>query len=85
MGLVALKRKPFIVFPHYESMEANDPRGGWVQFASQRHGWQDFCKGQLDIVINNKYMKIESMIKKYHHHKLQTNPWHHEEEPHNNN
>ena len=24
------------------------------------------------------------MIKKYHNHKLQTNPWHREEEPHNN-
>ena len=24
------------------------------------------------------------MIKKYHSHKLQTNPWHHEEEPHTN-
>ena len=23
-------------------------------------------------------------IRKYHNHKLQTNPWHHEEEPHNN-
>ena len=25
------------------------------------------------------------MIRKYHNHKLQTNPWHSEEEPHNNN
>ena len=25
-----------------------------------------------------------SMIRKYHNHKLQTNPCHHEEEPHNN-
>ena len=24
------------------------------------------------------------MISKYHNHKLQTNPWHREEEPHNN-
>ena len=24
------------------------------------------------------------MIRKYHNHKLHTNPWHHEEEPHNN-
>ena len=24
------------------------------------------------------------MIRKYHNHKLQTNPWHSEEEPHNN-
>ena len=24
------------------------------------------------------------MIRKYHNHKLQTNPWHREEEPHNN-
>ena len=28
--------------------------------------------------------KIVSMIRKLHNHKLQTNPWHHEEEPHNN-
>ena len=25
------------------------------------------------------------MFRKYHNHKLQTNPWHREEEPHNNN
>ena len=24
------------------------------------------------------------MVRKYHDHKRQTNPWHHEEEPHNN-
>ena len=30
------------------------------------------------------HSKIVSMIWKYHNHKLQTNPWHHEEEPHNN-
>ena len=28
--------------------------------------------------------KIVSMIRKYHNHKLQTKPWHREEEPHNN-
>ena len=28
--------------------------------------------------------KIVSMIRKYHNHKLQTNMWYHEEEPHNN-
>ena len=28
--------------------------------------------------------KIVSMIRKYHNHKLQTNPWHSEDEPHNN-
>ena len=28
--------------------------------------------------------QLVSMIKKYHNHKLQTNPWHHKEEPHNN-
>ena len=28
--------------------------------------------------------KIVSMIRKYHNHKLQKNPWHREEEPHNN-
>ena len=30
------------------------------------------------------YSKIVSMIRKYHNHKLQTSPWHREEEPHNN-
>ena len=29
------------------------------------------------------YPKIVSMIRKYLNHKPQTNPWHHEEEPHN--
>ena len=29
-------------------------------------------------------MKKVSMIGKYHNHKLQTNPWHREEEPDNN-
>ena len=28
--------------------------------------------------------KILSMIRKYHNPKLQTNPWHHKKEPHNN-
>ena len=29
------------------------------------------------------YSKIVSMVRKYHNHKLQTNPWHREEKPHN--
>ena len=41
-------------------MEVHDPRGKWGQFGSQRHGWQDFCKGLLDIVVNNKYIEIVS-------------------------
>ena len=28
-------------------------------------------------------LALVSMIRKYHNHKLQTNPWHREEEPHN--
>ena len=32
----------------------------------------------------SKMIKIVGMIKKYHNHKLQTYPWHREEEPHNN-
>ena len=28
--------------------------------------------------------EIVSMIRKYHNHKLQTNPWHNKKEPHNN-
>ena len=30
------------VFPHYKSMEANDPHG---------HGWDHLCRGSLDITI----------------------------------
>ena len=37
-----------------------------------------------DLVWYLIHSKIVSMIRKYHTHKLQTNPWHHEEEPHNN-
>ena len=33
--------------------------------------------------IRNRYYQV-SMIRKYHNHKPQTNPWHHEEERHNN-
>ena len=33
------------------------------------------------VVIFEKAAKIVSMIRKYHNHKLQTTPWHHEEEP----
>ena len=33
--------------------------------------------------IRNRYNQL-SMIRKYHNHKPQTNPWHHEEERHNN-
>ena len=33
---------------------------------------------------NHLLKKIVSMIRKYHNHKLQTNPWHRKEEPHNN-
>ena len=34
--------------------------------------------------IGVDFTKIVSMIRNYHNHKLQTNPWHREEEPHNN-
>ena len=35
-------------------------------------------------LVCNIVSKIVRMIRKYHNHKLQTNPWHHEEGPHNN-
>ena len=39
----------------------------------------------LSLLIENYLpLKILSMIMKYHNHKLQTNPWYREEEPHNN-
>ena len=41
------------------------------------------CEAML-AVWNYSKKKIVSMIRKYHNHKLQTNPWHREEEPHSN-
>ena len=38
----------------------------------------------LCIILLHFAAKIVSMVRKYHNHKLQTNPWHREEEPHNN-
>ena len=38
----------------------------------------------LVISLSLERAKIVSIIKKYHNHKMQTNPWHQEEEPHNN-
>ena len=35
-------------------------------------------------ILVHVYEKIVNMIRKSHNHKLQTNPWHREEEPHNN-
>ena len=37
------------------------------------------CKICFTVII-----KIVSMTRKYHNHKLKANPWHREEEPHNN-
>ena len=34
-----------------------------------------------ELLVNLK-QSVVSMIRKYHNHKLQTNPWHREEEPH---
>ena len=42
--------------------------------------WQQI---QQKLFILNVRTKIVSMIRKYHNYKLLTNPWHHEEEPHN--
>ena len=36
------------------------------------------------VSLRPQWEKIVSMIKKYHNHKLQTNPWHREEEQHYN-
>ena len=35
------------------------------------------------LFLTTLILKIVRMIRKYHNHKLQTNPWHREEEPHN--
>ena len=40
------------------------------------------CTAVFMEVKNSEYDQV-SMIRKYQNHKLQTNPWHHEEEPHN--
>ena len=39
---------------------------------------------QLKFHARSWMFNKNSMIRKYHNHKLQTNLWHHEEEPHNN-
>ena len=56
----------------------------WVEFL--REGVID---GQVQGTVNKNVSspiitKIVDMIRKYHNHKLQTNPWHREKEPHNN-
>ena len=43
-----------------------------------------FCNTMDTLFIQMFLSKIVSMIRKYHNHKLQTNPWHPEEEPHDN-
>ena len=45
----------------------------------------DYSTGsQTEKHITTIGLKIVSMIRKYHKHKLQTHPWHREEEPQNN-
>ena len=54
-------------------------KGHCTNFATELHFQRDtfiFCM--------NFDLKIVSMIRKYHNHKLQTNPRHREEKPHNN-
>ena len=41
-------RKEFLSFSHYQSMGVNDPLGH-DQFGPQGHGWQDLCRGPLNI------------------------------------
>ena len=39
------------------------------------------CNNYFELYCwHGEHAKIVSMIRKYHNHKLQTNPWHHEEE-----
>ena len=47
MGLKVSEKKIFLSFSHYKSMEANDPGRG--QFGPQGFGWQDLCRGPLNI------------------------------------
>ena len=62
----------------------------WVHYCLQEHKQM---REQMTKVITGAEKvhsvcfhdkKIVSMIRKHHNHKLQTNPWHSEEEPHNN-
>ena len=48
----------------------------------QKTGRRQTCDNCLSMACSR--LKIVSMNKKYHNHKLQTNPWHCEEESHNN-
>ena len=41
----------------------------------------DKCKASKRLNDSKETLEIVSMIKKYHNHKLQTTPWHREEEP----
>ena len=41
------------------------------------------CGSCKEVIKGIHYLKIVSMIRKYHNHKQQTNPWHREEEPRN--
>ena len=47
----------------------------------QKNPFGGFPNTKGDIMVS---YKIVSLIRKYHNNKLQTNPWHCEEEPHNN-
>ena len=40
-----------------------------------------FCHRHIYTMDKQQSIKIVSMIRKYHNHKLQTSPWHREEEP----
>ena len=51
---------------------------------SRVHRRLDFIMEAITIVCNIGYLRMVSMIRKYHNHKLQTNPWHREEKTHNN-
>ena len=73
----------------------HDDGPGKGQGQEQGQGQQQMNRGQqqhLQVSLGTTALfdtvcsisKIVSMIRKYHNHKLQTNLWHHEEEPHNN-
>ena len=49
----------------------------------RKHNLYGSAKEILEHIFVYAY-KIESMIREHHTHKLQTTPWHREEEPHNN-
>ena len=51
-----LEKNIILSFPHYKSTEVIDPRARPIW--TPGHGWQDLCRGSLDIAINIKAVDL---------------------------